>query len=94
VAGGANNQLRDPADAGRLRTRNILYAPDFVVNVGGAMAILGMETLGWDHDQAEQEVSSKVRQALRRVFALAAEKDMTTEEAAEHIADERLKTGA
>jgi leucine dehydrogenase len=94
VAGGANNQLRDPADAGKLRTRNILYAPDFVVNVGGAMAILGMETLGWDRDQAELEVSSKVRQALRRVFALAAEKDMTTEEAAEYIADERLKAGA
>jgi leucine dehydrogenase len=94
VAGGANNQLRDPADAGRLRARNILYAPDFVVNVGGAMAILGMETLGWDRDQAEQEVSSKVRQALRRLFALAAEKGMTTEEAAELIADERLKAGA
>lgn len=69
----------------------ILYAPDFAVNVGGAMAILGLETLGWDRDCAEKEITASVRQALHQVFVLAAEKDMTTEEAAEFIADERLQ---
>ncbi len=91
VAGGANNQLEEIDDAERLRARAILYAPDYVVNVGGAMAVLGMETLGWDPDRAEKEVSASVRQTLRRIFDLAAEKDMTTEKAAEFIADERLK---
>jgi len=93
VAGGANNQLADMEDAERLRARGILYAPDYVVNVGGAMAILGMETLGWDRDRAGKEVPASVKRALRQVFALAAEKDMSTEAAAEHIADERLTTG-
>ena len=93
VAGGANNQLEDVEDARRLQARGILYAPDYVVNVGGAMAILGMETLGWNRDRAEKEVSVNVKRALQQVFQLAAEKDMDTEAAAEHIADERLKRG-
>ncbi len=46
VVGAANNQLADPADAGRLQRRQILYAPDFVVNFGGAMAIIGLEATG------------------------------------------------
>jgi leucine dehydrogenase len=38
VAGSANNQLREPADAERLHERGILYAPDYLVNAGGATA--------------------------------------------------------
>lgn len=38
VAGAANNQLAAPSDAGRLLGRGILYAPDYVINGGGAMA--------------------------------------------------------
>lgn len=38
VAGSANNQLESPADARLLAEREILYAPDYVVNGGGALA--------------------------------------------------------
>jgi leucine dehydrogenase len=38
VAGAANNQLGEPADAQRLNERGILYVPDFVINAGGAIA--------------------------------------------------------
>lgn len=38
VAGSANNQLGEDADAERLFERGILYAPDYVINAGGAMA--------------------------------------------------------
>jgi len=38
VVGSANNQLREEADAQRLHDRGILYAPDYVVNAGGAAA--------------------------------------------------------
>lgn len=94
VAGGANNQLKSEDDAERLRSRDILYAPDFVVNVGGAMAILGLETLGWDRRRAEKEVSENVKRALHRVFAMAEEKGISTAAAAERIADERLQAGS
>lgn len=38
VAGSANNQLGEEADAERLRERGILYVPDYVINGGGAMS--------------------------------------------------------
>ncbi len=39
VAGSANNQLGEEADADRLHQRGILYAPDYVINAGGATAL-------------------------------------------------------
>ncbi len=94
VVGGANNQLAAPEDAERLRTRGILYAPDYVVNVGGAMAGIGMEAQGWTREHAEQEVENSVRVALKRVFELSEMEDITTEAAAHRIAEERLSAGS
>ncbi|MDQ3078672.1 MAG: amino acid dehydrogenase [Pseudomonadota bacterium] len=39
VAGGANNQLATPSDGGRIAARNILYAPDYVINAGGIINV-------------------------------------------------------
>ena len=91
IAGGANNQLQAAGDGERLRVRDILYAPDFVVNVGGAMAVLGLETLKWSRDRAEEEVATTIGRALQRVFEVAEKKDVSTEVAAEVIAGERLQ---
>jgi glutamate dehydrogenase/leucine dehydrogenase len=90
VAGGANNQLAHPEDAGRLRARGILYAPDYVVNVGGAMAIPGIETLGWSQAYAEEKVIKSVRYALQRIFEMANAEGITTDEAAHRIAKQRF----
>jgi leucine dehydrogenase len=90
VAGGANNQLASPEDDESLRARGILYAPDYVLNVGGAMAILSLETQGWTQEQAEKRVTESVRRALEQVFELAETEGITTEAAARHIAEERL----
>ncbi|MGE0352815.1 MAG: Glu/Leu/Phe/Val dehydrogenase dimerization domain-containing protein [Gemmatimonadales bacterium] len=38
VVGSANNQLENDADADRLAARGIVYAPDYIVNAGGAIA--------------------------------------------------------
>ncbi len=38
IAGSANNQLATAKDADRLHERGIVYAPDYVVNGGGALA--------------------------------------------------------
>jgi leucine dehydrogenase len=91
VAGGANNQLAEKKDAGRLQVRGILYAPDFVINVGGAMAVLGMETEGWSPEQARTEVIDSVRRTLKDIFVLADEEQITTDTAAGRIAEERLR---
>jgi len=39
VAGGANNQLATREDGARLTARNILYAPDYVINAGGIINV-------------------------------------------------------
>lgn len=90
IAGGANNQLSRPEDAESLHQRNILYAPDYVVSIGGAMAITGIETLGWAPDHAAQRVRNSVRSALERIFRMSAELNITTEDAARQIAHQNL----
>lgn len=39
VAGGANNQLARPHHGKQLAARDILYAPDYVINAGGIMSV-------------------------------------------------------
>jgi leucine dehydrogenase len=56
VAGSANNQLEEDADAERLHERGILYAPDFVINAGGAIAHATLELLDWTEEQMEGRV--------------------------------------
>ena len=58
VAGSANNQLEVPEDAERLRRRGILYAPDYVINGGGAMAFGLMERGIRDPERLTERVRS------------------------------------
>ncbi len=39
VAGAANNQLATPEDGDRIHQRDILYAPDYVINAGGIINV-------------------------------------------------------
>ena len=93
VAGCANNQLANPEDAERLRAKEILYAPDYVINVGAAMAIPEMESLGWSYDEAEKQVTESVESALEHIYKSATEEGITTEVAALRIVEERLSKG-
>jgi leucine dehydrogenase len=93
VAGSANNQLGMPADAARLQTRGILYAPDFVINVGGAMAVPGIETMGWTEEHARDQVHTYVRKTLLAIFAEAERSGTSTAAAALTIADQHLAAG-
>jgi leucine dehydrogenase len=90
VAGGANNQFARPEDAGLLSKRGILYAPDYVINAGGAIGIPGIEALGWSRERAEKEVTGSIQRALRRIFEMSDSEGITTDVAARRLADERL----
>lgn len=90
VAGGANNQLAEPGDMELLHARGILYAPDYVINAGGAIALPGMEAMGWSRERAEKETVDRIQSALRRIFDMAASTGITTEAAARRLAEERL----
>jgi leucine dehydrogenase len=93
VAGSANNQLERPEDAERLRSRGILYAPDYVINAGGVIAVLGLELQGWTRDKADNEVIANVRHNLSQIFESATADDINTEAAARKLAEGRLHAG-
>jgi len=93
VAGCANNQLREPRHADVLRQKGILYAPDYVINAGGIINV-GMEFVAGGYDEAKSMAKiDGIYGALKRVFALSKEHDLNTREAAEQLAEMRLKRG-
>jgi len=63
VAGGANNQLATPEDGQRIFDRNILFAPDYVINSGGIISV-GLEYLG---DGDVKEVNRRVAMIPERL---------------------------
>lgn len=90
VVGSANNQLETSADALRLKERGILYAPDFVVNVGGTISLAGGERMGWTRDEVERRIRDTVTQVLDQIYDLAAADDITTTEAAQRIVESQM----
>jgi glutamate dehydrogenase/leucine dehydrogenase len=90
VAGSANNQLGEPADADRLAAAGILYAPDFVINGGGVVQLLGVEDLGWDETRLE-EGYARIGGTLSDIYRSAEADGITTAEAAERLAASRLR---
>jgi leucine dehydrogenase len=89
IAGAANNQLGEPADAERLAGRGILYAPDYVVNAGGVIHLVSYEML----DEGDAEVQTRLRgigDTLGEVFACAEADGISTGAAADAIVEQRL----
>lgn len=89
VAGAANNQLTAPEHAKLLDEAGILYAPDFLINAGGLINVAD-ELRGYDAARALAQVEG-IYHTLRRVFQTAKLDKMTTFEAANQIAEERIR---
>ncbi|MDK8184858.1 MULTISPECIES: Glu/Leu/Phe/Val family dehydrogenase [Sphingomonas] len=88
VCGAANNQLAGEDLATRLAERDVLYAPDFLVNAGGIINVAG-EYLGWSTPEVERRVMA-VGQKMAAVLALADQNGITPDEAARALALERI----
>ena len=90
VVGSANNQLAEVEDADRLTARGILYAPDFVVNAGGIIAIAsGLD--GYRPEAADAAVD-RIQEAVSGILSRAAERGINPHRAAEEVAEERMAT--
>jgi leucine dehydrogenase len=74
VAGSANNQLARPEDGERLHQRGIAYAPDYIINAGGAMAF-GLLTQGQTDLEAIMGRMSDVGTTVGEVLREARERD-------------------
>lgn len=69
IAGAANNQLATEQDGARLAARDILYAPDYVINAGGIINV-AHEYFG---NSSEEKVVAEVEQIPVRLDAIFAE---------------------
>ena len=89
IAGGANNQLALPRHANLLKQRDILYAPDFVINAGGIIEICRQfqnEAVAAAHAKI-----SNIGKTLSEIFQESEQTGCTTAEVAERIAERRFK---
>ncbi|HLA65932.1 MAG TPA: Glu/Leu/Phe/Val dehydrogenase dimerization domain-containing protein [Acidimicrobiia bacterium] len=89
IVGSANNQLSTPEDAERIAERDILYAPDFVVN-GGGLINVSEELRGYTAEKAAAHVD-KVYDNTMRVLEAARERGVTPNVAAVDLAEERIR---
>jgi len=89
VAGGANNQLAESRHGAALKEQGILYAPDYVINAGGLMNVF-VELEGYSSERAIDK-TTQVYDNLMKVFKISDDEDITTEEAANTLAERRIK---
>jgi leucine dehydrogenase len=89
VVGSANNQLATREDAGRLASRGILYAPDFVVNAGGLINVYD-ELRGYSRTRAMHRVDGLFN-ATSRILETARADGVEPLTAAERLAERRIE---
>ena len=90
VAGASNNQLRNEReDAIRLSKRNILFAPDFVINSGGLINV-SRELEGYDQERALKQAEG-IYDIMKRVLVRAKKDNIRTFRAANNLAMERIE---
>jgi leucine dehydrogenase len=91
VAGAANNQLLDAEKHGTaLEKKGILYAPDYVANAGGVINVYS-ELAGWTSERAFRK-ADEIYDTVLRVFHIAKHDKVPTYEAADRLAEMRIKS--
>lgn len=92
VAGAANNQLRTPEMDEALRSRGVLYAPDYVINAAGVISV-GLEILGqWTKEEMTTRID-KIGDTLSEIFERAERDDRPTGAVADELALEVIARG-
>jgi leucine dehydrogenase len=89
VAGAANNQLQDERHGDELHRRNVLYAPDYVANAGGVINVYS-ELAGWSSARAFRK-ADEIYDTVLKVFSIAKQEGVATHEAADRLAEQRIK---
>lgn len=89
VAGAANNQLSTPEMGAALHRKNILFAPDYVINAGGIINIASEVSGTYDLDWVMGKLD-ELEATTREVFDISARENRPTNEVADGMARERL----
>jgi leucine dehydrogenase len=86
IGGAANNQLASEADGNRLFDRNILYAPDYVINSGGITSV----SLEYMRNKTEADVHAQIALIpgrLADIFTASDKQQTPTNEIADSMAE-------
>ena len=89
IAGPANNQLgQEQIHSQMLAEKGILYCPDYVINAGGLINVYN-EMIGYNEEKAFKQVHN-IYDTLLEIFAIAQKQDIPTNNAAKHLAEQRI----
>lgn len=88
IAGGANNQLASNELGDRLQAREILYAPDYVINGGGIIRVAG-QIFAWPEEDIDRRVLA-IADTLTEIFSRADREGVSTNRIADRMAEERM----
>ncbi len=92
IAGAANNVLAEPRHGTELMTRGIVYGPDYLINSGGLIRCQE-EVLGRSVDDTRiLDMVSQIYDQTLDVIDRAERHGISTAEAADRIAEERIET--
>jgi leucine dehydrogenase len=90
IAGAANNQLADEVRHGQmLMDKNIIYAPDYVINSGGLINVYN-ELEGYNQEKALSQAKG-IYDIVKSILELSDKEKIPTYVASNKIAEERLR---
>lgn len=90
IAGAANNQLEnEERDAALLKSKGILFAPDYVINAGGLINVAN-ELEGYQRTRA-LKMAEGIYDTLKTILLRAEAEDITTVQAANRVAEDRIR---
>ena len=92
IAGAANNQLATAKDGARLAERDILYAPDYVINAGGIISVAAEYYGNSSEEQVRAEVG-RIKDRLQEIFEEAKASGRSTNELADELARKLVAAG-
>jgi leucine dehydrogenase len=95
IAGGANNQLAEKRHGDVVRSKNILYAPDYLINAGGIITVYyeyAARTAGkpYNRDEVIAHVN-KIDETSMQVFKKSEQENISTAAAADAVAEQRFQ---
>jgi leucine dehydrogenase len=91
IAGAANNQLKDETvHADACKKRNIIYAPDFLINSGGIINVYYEVIKNYNRDRVFAH-TEKIYDITSDLLRKSEEENINTHEAAVRIALKRIE---
>jgi leucine dehydrogenase len=88
VAGAANNQLKEDRHGLILKEKNILYAPDYLINAGGLMNV-SIEFEGWADSKSRRMIDTIYEKTLE-VYRISDAQNIPVNKAADVMAENRI----